>query len=83
MKEVCFSACQPHEVALESAGAGQFTTKAMKVFAAGGDLTNAAFMEQVVAAFGTKPPQHPYLDCAEEAKARGLLRPLGVAASQL
>jgi uncharacterized caspase-like protein len=82
MKEVCFSACQPHEVALESGGAGQFTSKAMQVFAAGVELTNAAFMEQVVSAFGTRPPQHPYLDCAQDAKTRGLLRPLGVAAPQ-
>jgi Caspase domain len=80
MKEVCFSACLPHEVALESNGAGQFTTRAMKVFAAGGDLTNFGFLEQVVAAFGPKPPQHPYLDCAEDAKDRGLLQPLGVSA---
>jgi hypothetical protein len=79
IKEVCFSACQPHEVALETGGAGQFTTKAMKVFAAGGDLSNEAFLERVVAAFGPKPPQRPLLDCADDAKVRGLLRPLGVA----
>jgi Caspase domain len=80
LKEVCFSACQPNEVAYETAGAGQFTTRAMTVLAAGGKLTNADFMQQVVAAFGANPPQHPYLDCAEEAKARLLLRSLGTAA---
>ncbi len=82
MREVCFSACQPHEVALESNGAGQFTSKAMVVLAAGGELSNASFMEQVVTVFGARPPQHPYLDCAEEARTRGLLQPLGVAAPQ-
>jgi hypothetical protein len=76
IKEVCFSACQPHEVAYETGGAGQFTTRAMTVFAAGRDLTNTEFMEQVTAAFGSTPPQHPYLDCADEAKRRGLLQPL-------
>jgi hypothetical protein len=80
VKEVCFSACQPHEVAYETAGAGQFTTRAMTVLAAGGGLTNIAFMEQVVAAFGPNPAQHPYLDCAEDARMRALLRPLTVAA---
>jgi hypothetical protein len=77
MKEVCFSACQPNEVAYETAGAGQFTTRAAAVLAAGGTLTNQAFMEQVVAAFGANPAQHPHLDCADEAKARGLLGALG------
>jgi hypothetical protein len=80
MKEVCFSACQPHEVALESNGAGQFTSKAMVVLSGGGELSNAGFMEQVLTVFGARPPQHPYLDCAEDARARGLLQPLGVAA---
>jgi hypothetical protein len=80
MKEVCFSACQPHEVAYETAGAGQFTTRAVKVLLSGASLTNGAFMEQVVTAFGAKPAQHPYLDCTDEVKALGLLRPIGVAA---
>lgn len=80
MKEVCFSACQPSEVAYETAGAGQFTTRALAVLAAGAALTNAAFAEQVVAAFGSRPPQHPHLDCADEARPRLLLQPLGAPA---
>jgi hypothetical protein len=51
----------------------------MTVLAAAAPMTNAAFMDQVVAAFGTKPPQHPYLDCAEDAKNLPLLAPLVVA----
>jgi hypothetical protein len=78
MREVCFSACQPHEVAYETAGNGQFTTRAMKVLLSGSELTNGAFMDQIVAAFGAKPAQHPYLDCSDEVKMRGLLKPLGV-----
>lgn len=80
MKEVCFSACQPHEVAYEAAGAGQFTTRAVKILLSGAELTNGAFMEQVTTAFGASPAQHPYLDCADEVKALRLLQPLGVAA---
>ena len=80
MKEVCFSACQPSEVAYETGGAGQFTTRALAVLAAGAALTNVAFAEQVVAAFGPTPPQHPHLDCADEARTRLLLQPLGAPA---
>jgi hypothetical protein len=83
MKEVCFSACQPSEVAYENAGAGQFTTRATAVLAAGGSLTNQAFQEQVVSAFGPNPAQHPHLDCADDAKVRGLLRALGAGAAQV
>jgi hypothetical protein len=80
LKEVCFSACQPHEVAYETAGAGQFTTRAMTVLTPGANLTNVAFMEQVVAAFGANAAQHPHLDCAEEAKKHPLLGRVGVPA---
>jgi hypothetical protein len=78
LKEVCFSACQPFEVAYETAGAGQFTTRAIKVLSAGGGLTNLAFMEQVVAEFGPNAAQHPHLDCADDARVRTLLGPVGV-----
>ncbi len=78
MKEICFSACQPHEVAYETAGAGQFTTRAMQVLESGVDLTHEGFMEAVVAAFGARPAQRPHLDCADDALGRRLLQPFGV-----
>ncbi len=78
LREVCFSACQPHEVAYESSGAGQFTTRAMSVLAAPGALSNRAFMEQVAIAFGANAAQHPCLDCADAAKEQMLLQPLGI-----
>jgi hypothetical protein len=78
LKEVCFSACQPHEVAYETGGNGHFTSKAMKVLSAGAALTNVQFMEQVVTAFGARPAQHPYLDCADDAKTYGLLQPVRI-----
>lgn len=80
MREVCFSACQPHEVAFETDGAGQFTTRALRVLAASAAITNVEFMEQVVAAFGPNAAQHPHLDCATEVRRRLLLKPLGAAA---
>lgn len=78
LKEVCFSACQPHEVAFETGGSGQFTARAVGVLQSAGDLTNAGFLERVVAAFGSDAPQHPYLDCPEEARTRRLLAPIAV-----
>lgn len=83
IKEVCFSACQPHEVAYETAGAGQFTTRAVAALKADAALTNEAFMQRVVTAFGPNPAQHPYLDCAADARGRGLLRPLVMAGAGL
>ena len=77
MGEVVFSACLSNEVAWESSGHGDFTTKALEVLRAGiGGLTNEQFQEQVVRAFGAQPRQHPMLDCAPAARARALLRPL-------
>lgn len=83
MRWVNFSACQPHEVAWESGGQGDFTRHATAVLghdAAG--LTHEAFQHQVVTAFGAEPRQRPYLDCAQEARSRLLFAPVtrGVAA---
>jgi hypothetical protein len=80
MLDVCFSACLPNEVAYESGGAGQFTTRAARLLAEGGPVTHAAFIERVVSDFGASPAQHPVLDCAPTAREHGLLEPavLGV-----
>jgi hypothetical protein len=80
LREVCFSACQPNEVAYETAGEGQFTTRAVKVLTSGAALTNLAFMEQVVVAFGSGAAQHPHLDCSDEARTQSLLGRLAVPA---
>jgi hypothetical protein len=80
MLDVCFSACLPNEVAYESGGAGQFTTRAARLLAEGGPVTHAAFIDRVVSDFGASPAQHPVLDCAPAAREHGLLQPavLGV-----
>jgi len=75
MLDVCFSACQPHEVAYETDGAGQFTKRAVGVLAESGAITHAEFIERVIAQFGSTPAQHPVLDCARAARDRGLLEP--------
>lgn len=77
MAWVNFSACQPHEVAYEEDGQGDFTRHAMKVLQAGADdLTHEVFQLQVVEAFGPSPRQRPYLDCTAEARQQVLLAPI-------
>jgi hypothetical protein len=73
MLDVCFSACLPNEVAYESGGAGQFTTRAARLLAEGGPVTHAAFIDRVVSDFGASPAQHPVLDCAPTAREHRLL----------
>jgi len=79
MLDVCFSACLPNEVAYESGGAGQFTTRAARLLAEGGPVTHAAFIDRVVSDFGASPAQHPVLDCAPTAREHGLLEPAVIA----
>ena len=75
MLDICFSACLPHEVAYESGGAGQFTSRAARLLAEGGPVTHAVFIDRVVRDFGASPAQHPVLDCAPTAREHGLLEP--------
>ncbi|HJT88581.1 MAG TPA: caspase family protein, partial [Bryobacteraceae bacterium] len=60
MKEVLFSACLPSEVAYETGGSGDFTSRAVPVLETG--LTNDQFLERVVQAFGVPARQHPNAD---------------------
>jgi hypothetical protein len=77
MREVRFSACQDHQVALESNGSGEFTLRALRVLQAGVDgLSHDDFQQRLLQAFGTHPAQDPKLDCAPGAGARPLLQPL-------
>lgn len=79
MREVKFSACLDHEVALESSGSGEFTVRAMQVLASGIErLSNEEFLRRVIEAFGDAPRQKPMLDCDKEARAALLLQPLPV-----
>lgn len=75
---VKFSACQDHELALESNGSGEFTRRALQILQAGVDgLTHAQFQARLLTAFGSLPRQNPRLDCADDVKARDILQPLG------
>lgn len=77
MREVTFSACQSTESAWESNGHGEFTLRAVQVLDNGvTGLSNEKFFESVTAAFGAAPRQHPWLDCAQTARARTLLQAL-------
>ncbi len=79
MREVLFAACQPWELAWESQGQGDFTRKAVRRLRdVASQITNEAFVEQVTAAFGPAPRQHPLLTCAPAARERVLLAPLVV-----
>jgi hypothetical protein len=60
-REVLFSACQPTELAYETAGHGDFTSKAAPLLAAAvGKVTNEEFLARVVDGFGAR--QHPKLN---------------------
>ncbi|MEO6163479.1 MAG: caspase family protein [Candidatus Binatia bacterium] len=75
MRNILFSACQPHEVAWESDGHGDFTLRATRILAAGTDgMTNQQFADRVTAEFGQGARQRPMLDCADTTvAAQGLL----------
>jgi hypothetical protein len=77
IREVVFSACKSHEVALESDGHGDFTRFAMQVLAQGvAGLSNSEFAERVTQAFGQSPQQHAELLSSDQSRALGLLQPL-------
>ncbi len=74
MREVLFAACQPWELAWESQGQGDFTRKAVRRLRdVAGQISHEAFVEQVTAAFGPEPRQHPLLTCAPAARSHMLL----------
>ena len=74
MREINFAACLPEQVAYESAGSGDFTRRAVPILRASASLlTNAAFLDKVMGAFGTSARQQPNLDCAAVASGYLLL----------
>ena len=76
-RDVTFSACQPHELAWESGGQGDFTGHGVAVLRErGGGLTNAAFFDAIDARFGAERRQSPFFDPAPADRARPLLAPL-------
>jgi hypothetical protein len=74
MREVALAACQSHELAYETGGAGDFTQRAHEVIARrSSGLTNAGFYEALLQAFGSSPRQRPRLDCDVTFRAAPLL----------
>jgi hypothetical protein len=62
-REILFAACQSNEVALESAGNGDFTRNAMKVLAQNYNLNAEEFLFEVKQQFGVAARQTPGLWC--------------------
>jgi len=61
---ISFSACQDREVALENAGQGDFTRRAVPLLRSGfRQVSHSGFQQQVTDAFGADPRQTPRLDC--------------------
>jgi hypothetical protein len=77
MRQILFAACLDREVAYESRGQGEFTVRATRILQQQGiaGLTNEIFHNQVLAAFGAQPQQHPDLDCAPDMRQAPLLQP--------
>ncbi len=81
MKEVLFAAALSSEVAWESGGQGDFTVRATRLLREGlTGVSNAEFLERVREAFGKLPRQHPGLYCADAARQRPFLVPIGAEA---
>jgi hypothetical protein len=81
MDDVCFSACLPEEVALESDGHGHFTLLALRMLEPDlAGLSNEEFVGRVVELFGAQRRQTPTLDCRAEMRGSPLLSALGLRA---
>ncbi|MCB1055304.1 MAG: caspase family protein [Acidobacteria bacterium] len=80
MKVVNFSACQPHEVAFEDQGQGEFTRRAIPVLTGAAGMSNARFQEEVESRFSPGFRQRPMLDCSPEARELTLLAPVAAGA---
>jgi hypothetical protein len=84
MRTVLYSACLSTEVAYEQNGHGDFTRLATPLLkdAVQRGATHVQFRQQVIAAFGATPRQHPTLDCAPTARTGRLLHPVAVPAAR-
>ena len=73
-KEVLFSACRDIELAYETDGQGDFTRIAVELLSSSmGRISNAEFLERVVASFGSQARQTPQIDCEFTERSKYLL----------
>ncbi|HYP05201.1 MAG TPA: caspase family protein [Bryobacteraceae bacterium] len=80
---ITFSACQDVEVALENAGQGDFTRRAVPLLRSGfRQVSHSEFQRQVTNAFGSAPRQNPRLDCDPALSGATLLACIGNGALQ-
>lgn len=66
MRWVAFAACRDDESAWESDGHGDFTRFAVPLLRGDAELTNRAFQDVVLKAFGSSRRQTPMLDCNDQ-----------------
>lgn len=78
MREIAFFACRSHELAWESNGQGDFTSRATSILSSSGlsSLTNQQFIDEVVRTFGPSPRQNPDMASSPGASVQGLLQPI-------
>jgi len=76
-RDLTFAACRDDQVAYESAGHGDFTTRAVPIFKAQSTagLTYLAIQKLIQQAFGAGARQNPVLDCDPASENRVFLRP--------
>ena len=73
-KEVLFSACRDFELAYETDGQGDFTRRAVELLSSSvRRISNADFLERVVASFSGQARQTPEIDCDVTARTKLLL----------
>ena len=71
--EVLFTACTSTELAWESNGQGEFTLRATGLLAENASsLTNEAFINAIISAFGAGRRQTPTIACAAALRARSI-----------
>lgn len=76
LRGVFFAACQADELAWEVNGQGEFTARATPLLQSGASLTNQAFSDRVLQAFGSGRRQTPRILCEDSLLSLPLLAPL-------
>lgn len=74
--DVLFAACRDDQVAFETGGHGDYTTRVIPIIRQiGNGVSNLALQKLIQAEFGAGARQNPMLDCDPDAEARPFLRP--------
>jgi hypothetical protein len=75
-RDICFAACRDEQVAFETDGHGDFTSRVVPLLQQGtAGLSNLTIQQRIRDAFGVDPRQNPMLDCDSSAEAEIFLQP--------